>query len=106
MVGGCKGKKEPGAGMDSSLGLKKVYKDGGRLQGQEGAGCGHGLEPGPQEGVQGWWAAARARRSRVRAWTRAWASRRCTRMVGGCKGKKEPGAGMDSSLGLKKVYKD
>merc|ERR1719181_2545620 len=28
MVGGCKGKKEPGAGMDSSLGLKKVYKDG------------------------------------------------------------------------------
>merc|ERR1719199_133500 len=28
MVGGCKGKKEPGAGMDSTLGLKKVYKDG------------------------------------------------------------------------------
>jgi len=28
MVGGCKGKKEPGAGMDASLGLKKVYKDG------------------------------------------------------------------------------
>merc|ERR1719240_721587 len=28
MVGGCKGKKEPGAGMDASLGLTKVYKDG------------------------------------------------------------------------------
>merc|ERR1719174_1157020 len=28
MERGCKGKKEPGAGMDSSLGLKKVYKDG------------------------------------------------------------------------------
>merc|ERR1719333_1792158 len=27
MVGGCQ-KKEPGAGMDSSLGLVKVYKDG------------------------------------------------------------------------------
>merc|ERR1719379_748285 len=27
MVGGCQ-KKEPGAGMDSSLGLKTVYKDG------------------------------------------------------------------------------
>merc|ERR1719439_107688 len=27
MVGGCQ-KKEPGAGMDSTLGLTKVYKDG------------------------------------------------------------------------------